>query len=657
LRGPQGTLYGASSQSGTLRIITSKPDPSKLESWFNAELTSAHDGGDGYDVSAMINVPLADDRVALRLVGFTSRDAGFIDNVLLPSQGDTFDNANVVKKDVNEIDTTGGRAALGLKITDDFSATLSAVFQDVSGNGHSDVNEGAGDLNQVRFEKENLRDNWYQVALTLDANLPFGHGVLAASYFNRDFRYEADATDYEFQFNQVAINCVPTADTPCTPAYDFGGDPRGFAKNKEETEITTIEARLSSPGGTESRWGWLVGAFYSEEKGKTAFDSFVRGYENTPSFAYFNYYEMGLTEDGTGLDPTETWFLGRYDTELDQFAVFGELSFDLTENFTITAGGRYFDYDRKFAQIQEQPEGFTGASRLDSTQKTSEDGTVWKLNATYKFDQDLLVYATYSEGFRVGGANPLKGSTVLPRIYDSDTLTNYEVGAKTEWLNHRVRLNVSAYYMKWDDFAVQIEDPQPLVFQLGYVNLASAEIKGFEAEFAVTFNQYWQLDGSLAYNHAETSKATSFSFTNEDGDTFAFDVPKGSRLPLSPDWSGALGIEFRPGGMVMNGQPYIRFDYSYVGESVNSLEGIESVVSSQPVDTQAAYQIGDLRFGVDGDHWGASIFINNLWDERADLFRSNRWGGSPERLNSPVAVQRRSVNAPRTLGIQLRYTF
>src|SRR5262245_56827168 len=186
LRGPQGTLYGASSQSGTLRIITSKPDPTKLESWFNAELTSAHDGGDGYDVSAMINVPLAEDRVALRLVGFTSKDAGFIDNVLSDSQGGTFNNANVVRKDVNEIETTGGRAALGLKITDDFTATLSAVFQDVSANGHSDVNEGAGDLHQVRFEKENLRDNWYQVALTLDANLPFGHGVLAASHFNVD---------------------------------------------------------------------------------------------------------------------------------------------------------------------------------------------------------------------------------------------------------------------------------------------------------------------------------------------------------------------------------------------------------------------------------------------------------------------------------------
>ena len=281
LRGPQGTLYGASSQSGTLRIITNKPDPTKLETWFDAQLSNVNDGGMGYDLSAMINVPLVADRLALRLVGFTAEDAGFIDNVLSDSQGGTFDNENVVGKDVNTTKTTGGRAALGLNVTDNVQATLSAVFQDVHADGHSDVNHGAGDLHQVRFEKETLDDHWYQVALTLDASLPFGQAVVAASYFNRDFEYEADATDYEFQFNQTFINCDPSPTYDCTPTYDFGGDPRGFAKNKEETEITTLEARLSSKTGSESRWSWLVGAFYSEEKGKTAFDSFVRGYENT----------------------------------------------------------------------------------------------------------------------------------------------------------------------------------------------------------------------------------------------------------------------------------------------------------------------------------------------------------------------------------------
>ena len=158
--------------------------------------------------------------------------------------------------------------------------------------------------------------------------------------------------------------------------YDFGGDPRGFATNHEQTEITTFEARLQSPPIRDSRWAWLVGAFYSKEKGNTAVRQLrarLRGHAvvRRTSATTSTYYS------GNPLAPTDRWFLGRYDTELDQIAVFGELSFDVTENFTITAGGRWFDYDRKFEQHQEQP-GASAAAHAPRRQRrqTSEDGTV-----------------------------------------------------------------------------------------------------------------------------------------------------------------------------------------------------------------------------------------------------------------------------------------
>ena len=200
LRGPQGTLYGASSQSGTLRVITNKPDPSGFSAWTEAELNSVDGGSEGYDLSAMVNVPLGD-RVSLRLVGFTAEDAGYIDNVLGESQGETLDNASVVEKDVNSIRTNGGRAALRFDISENVDLTLGAIYQDISADGHSDVNEGVGDLRQVRFEEESLDDEWYQLALTFNASLPFGDLVVAGSYFDRKFAYEADATDYEFSLN------------------------------------------------------------------------------------------------------------------------------------------------------------------------------------------------------------------------------------------------------------------------------------------------------------------------------------------------------------------------------------------------------------------------------------------------------------------------
>ncbi len=283
-----------------------------------------------------------------------------------------------------------------------------------------------------------------------------------------------------------------------------------------------MEFRLASKADSTSRWSWIAGAFYSQERQHTEFDSYVNGYSETPSFEYYSEYEANLT--GNELPGTDRWFLGRYDTELDQKAVFGELSFDVTENFRITAGGRWFDYDRGIAQIQEQPEGFSGASRLDSASNTSEDGSAIKLNLRYQLSAENLVYGTYSEGFRIGGNNTLKPASLLPRAFDSDKLKNFEVGTKNEWLNNRLRFNLSAYYMQWQDFAVQVEDPQPVVFQLGFVNLPSADIQGVEAEFAFQASSAWTIEGSFSYNDAKTAEASTLTVTDEGGEEFSFAV-------------------------------------------------------------------------------------------------------------------------------------
>jgi|SRR5882672_283840 len=646
LRGPQGTLYGASSQSGTLRIITNKPDPKAFDAWAEAQLSTIKSGDTGYDVSAMVNIPLASDRLALRLVGFTAEDAGYIDNVLRPSLGTTavaptYDNSDRVNKDINSKRTSGGRAALRWDASDAVNLTLGAAFQDVKAKGHGDVDTdpafAVGDLEQVRFEKESLDDKWYQLALTLDAKLPVGNLVVAGSYFDRDFRYESDATAYENAFNQIAID-------DGTSYYDFGGDPRGFAANRELTHVTTIETRLSSDSDSGSRWAWLVGAFYSQQRQRTAFDSHVRDYVDTGAYTFYSDYEVALT--GNALPPTDTWFLGTYESSLDEVAAFGELSYNFTEHFRITAGGRYFDYDRKNHQHQEQPQGFSGASLLENTTKTSEDGFVSKLNLTYRFDGDRLLYATYSEGFRVGGSNPLKAASILPRDYASDELKNYELGFKSEWLDHHLRVNIATYYMKWDNFAVQVEDPGA-TFQLGYVNLPSADFHGVEAEFAATIG-HWQIDGSVDYNNAETAEDVQLTL-DDNGTPVAFPdapVPKGTRLPLTPEWTAAIGLEYRPDLVLGGAKPFARVDYAYQGSSVNSLAGIESVVSGHPAELQDSYEVVNLRFGLDAERWSGSLYVANLFDERADLFLNNRWN-----------YQRMSINAPRTVGVQVHFKF
>jgi outer membrane receptor protein involved in Fe transport len=653
LRGPQGTLYGASSQSGTLRVITNKPDPSGFDAWAEAEVNSVDGGAEGYDLSAMLNVPLGD-RVSLRLVGFTAEDAGYIDNVLAPSQGETFDNADDAEKDVNSIRTNGGRAALRFDISESVDLTLGAIYQDMKAEGHSDVNEGAGlgDLQQARFSEESLDDEWYQLALTLNASMSFGDLIVAGSYFDRKFAYEADATDYEFSLNCPRYDVYYNPNPPppfCQPnfvAYDFGGDPRGFATNDEDSEIQTLEVRLQSAAGSESRWAWLAGAFYSKETGHTEFKSFARGYADSPSFAYFNYYEVNYLS-GNPLTGTDQWWLGVYDTETEQRALFGEVSFDVTEDFTITAGGRWFEYDTKYRLQQQSPPGSTWFKFQDNAVDTDDSGSVMKLNFNYHIDDDRMVYATYSEGYRNGGNNPLKPNSVLPPEFDPDTLDNYEIGAKTDWMENRLRLNIAAYFMEWNDFAIQVEDPQDQVFQLGYVNLPTAEIPGVEAELSFLVTDAWQVDATLGYNDANIPDDTVLTLTNEDTqETFTRTIEGGARLPLTPDWSASLGVEWRPRGQLLNAQPFVRADLAYVGEVVTNLEGFESVIGQAGVSTQDAYETGDLRFGLEGESWSGSLFVRNVSDERAVTFRSNRW-----------AVPRMSIIQPRTYGIQFRYNF
>ena len=211
--------------------------------------------------------------------------------------------------------------------------------------------------------------------------------------------------------------------------------------------------------------------------------------------------------------------------------------------------------------------------------------------------------------------------------------------------------------MTWDDFAVQIEDPQnggedengvpiPSVFQLGYVNLPSAEITGVESEFTFMVNDAWQIDATIGWNDGEISEATVLTLEDDLGRVFERPVEKGARLPLTPDWSAALGIEWRSRGQLMNAQPFARLDLAYVGEVVTNLEGFESVVGQAGVSTQDAYDTGDFRVGLEGEAWSASLFVENIWDERAVTFRSNRW-----------AEPRLSIIRPLTFGLQLRYDF
>lgn len=622
LSGPQGTLYGASSQSGTLRIITNRPDTREFGGYLEGTLSSMDEGEGSYDLNGAINLPLLQDRLALRITGFDAEEGGFIDNVLGTTPGGTVDNANLVGDDINGSHSAGGRVALRWEIDANWVATTSYVFQEVDVDGRSDYDPSLGDLRAVRFFEETFNDEWDQTALTVEGDVGFADLVVTGAYFSRRTAYVNDNTAYDQYLTTTAAYF---------PLYDFGPDPTGFNRGGGTDERTTFEARLSSKGG--SRWNWIVGAFYQEADNGFELNSHVTDYALSPGFATAVAYDPLLA-------PTDVYFyqVGQY--EQQQFALFGELSYDVTDALTVTVGGRWFNVDGDGQLRTQLPFGalstiVDGSGRPITTVENSalpfsEEGFTPKLNLTYEFSDDLLVYATYSQGFRLGGANRQRLGLAVPVQYEADLLTNYEFGWKSQSGDGRFTFNGAAFYMTWDDFISDIRNPNPSTFFFVTANAGQAEITGVEVEALWRPTDRLEIGGSATLLNAELS---------EPSDVLAGGVPKGARLPISPEFKWAVFAEYRAPISSLGGEAYVRGDYSYTGESVNSIDPAAA-------SNQDSYSLLNLQAGFEHDDWSLNLFVNNVTDERAQIF-----------INPNFFDTRVTSNRPREIGITLRREF
>lgn len=659
LAGPQGSLFGDASQCGTLRIITNKPDADEFDSWVEAGVNQVNDGGTGYAVSGMANFPLVDGKVALRLVGFYEEEAGFVDNVLQPSPNGTFDNSAFVGEDVNSSTNSGARAMLRTHVNDNWTVDLAAIYQRKQLDGFGDVDladqfytgRTIGDLEQIRFQKDAWDDEWYQLSVTAEGSLGFADLMMTGSFFSRDTIYEADATSYHFAFNQLSDFYGPNY-----TVYDFGGDPQAFGYNNEKTDLFTAEIRLSTPADSTSRWNGIIGLFYNRDDGDTIFYAGNSDFDTSPAFMYLNY--LAATYDPAFPQPAPpsggNWFTGAYDSTLEQTAIFGELGFEVTENFNITAGGRFFDIqlDRTLAQGALFPLGNEPDCSVDFcfggdpfVGTSSESDFVPKVTLDYHFSDDKMVYATYSEGFRRGGANAARASSIFGpgnayHQYNSDTLRNNEIGLKSTWADGHFRINIAAYHMIWEKIQLQANDPNG--FSLGIVNFPEAELDGVEAEFSWLPADGWDVSGTLGWNEAEISQDATL-FPNSGNPT---SVAAGTRLPIMPDWKGSLTVEYALSGEMFGGQPYLQLTQTYQGDATSSLEGIQSIIFTNPVRTMDSYNITDIAFSIEAPKWNARVFVDNVFDERAEQFYNDRW-----------AQSRLSINRPLTFGVTYRRKF
>ena len=711
LSGPQGSLFGDSSQCGTLRILTNKPNTNEFNGWVDATGSQIDDGDLGYDFSGMVNIPLVEDKLALRLVGFHAEEAGYIDNILgnsiggVPALGgvSTFDNAAFVEDDVNSSTVSGGRVGLRWTPNEIWTIDAQAIYQksDVDGFGDASLpdNEFAGrtigELEQIRFGEETFTDEWYQLSLTVEAKLDFADVLVTGSFMNRKTNYLADATVYSPLF---------PAYTYLGGLYDFG-DRRDFATDIAEDDNWTFETRISTPSDSDSRWAGLLGFFYNKDTNNDIFTSngvglsdncvatqaYSAGCEGHSIYnSYAHYFYFGVFET-----PSDNWWTGVYDETVEQIAVFGEISFDFTDNLTITAGGRWFEIkDDRFnssgpnvpfgsknicgtdaEQAAWQVTALTAPTTLTTTTgpgtatfttptttawtggttpsrfvnrcfnnsrvSGKESGWVPKVNATYTFDEDKLVYFTYSEGFRRGGVNAAKAGPFSPsgalHTFIPDNLINFEAGFKSTMLDGRFRLNLTAYHMIWEDLQIEVNDPTGTFFLLGIINLSEAELNGVEADFAWLPAEGWNISGNLGYNNAELS---------EDTNSFGLPLTKGSRLPLMPELKTNLSIEYTFQREIFGAEPYILGSWQYQGDSLNSLSGLGGTAALNTTRTHPSYHNLDLRAGLTGADWSASFYIDNVANEHSVQLFNERW-----------IKTRATMNQPRSFGINFRKNF
>lgn len=643
LAGPQGTLFGANSQSGSVRIITNKPDPTRFEASYDIEGGSIQDGDVGYLLEGMVNIPLSD-MAALRLVGFHKEDAGFIDNVagshlfsnanvragltdpgqLAQAANITVNNADVAEDDFNEATTQGFRAALGIDLNENWTVTATVMRQELESQGVWDHDpDEVGDLEVVRFLPDSNDDEWTQTGLVVEGKIGEMNLTYAGSFLERDVEGRADYSLYsDFYISGGFVQRFYS----CYVAY-FGQcvDPREQFENHETYKRENHEIRLTS--SQDQRLRWIVGAFYED---------------STHQFDW-EWHVLGLASfTGAAVeDPDIYWTTDQVRTS-EEVAYFGEISYDITEELNVAFSARRFDYEIAlvgFSGTVFFPNRFGPRTEDFNTNLVTKDkDTVIKANVSYHINDNTMVYATYSEGYRPGGLNRVF-NTLIGGVYEPDFVESYEIGIKGSAMDGRLRYNLAAYNMDWDDFQLSRFDisVSPLTLT---DNVGTARSRGFEGDVTYLINENW--DVSFAFSSIE-AEITEDYWINEanigDGNP---DAEDGRELPRVPELKYNIASRYTIPMERVNG--YIQGTYIYTGESYNTLfDGSNEIRTRQEQDD---YDILNLAFGVETVSWSAELFVRNVTDERGEVFR-----------NGASWDSRVTTNRPRTIGVRWRQKF
>ncbi len=768
LSGPQGTLFGASSQAGTVRMITNKPKIGVEEAKFSAG-TSFTDGGEmSYKAEAVYNVPVTEN-AALRAVVYYDHQGGYVDNVpgtidmsqsaryrqegtvrsngvpvssvragfstLFDTDNDpttpnvsipvdlsgiTFlqnDNSDIAEDNINDTDYFGFRLSGLYEFTDDWSLSVGYAHQELDSDGVFYSNPDLGDYNVNIYEESFIEDEFDNVNWTLKGRLGMLDALYTGAFTKRKTDQRIDYTDYLYvaQYLPYYIcdyyNAYYTNDSqvdysdPNNPVYRPQGGtcqaPALYVPSRSRTEVQTHELRFNTPA--EKRLRATFGGFYSDLKLKERNDFSYAGDANIaygpfPDNTSFPDQGDGFFTDA-GPYPADTRFRNDFLRTDEQFGIFGEGTFDLSDQFALTVGARYYDIevdlkgtanssfcnlfsgidrDRFGTDVNDLYDGdgsytFTRSCNdaaiqtftLDDSQQDIENafltaglgastaaaqaarvfnelrapdtanakGTIFKVTGTWTPNDDMLFYATYSQGFRPGLLNRPGGATqgdfTVPFELDTDDVDNFELGWKTTLMDNQLRFNGNAFFVDISKLQTTIFDPS-IVNLFFSANAADAEIKGVEGDITYAPISMEGLTVSGAFSFLDTEITEVLIPTN--------DVREGDSLAFAPKFQGNLRARYEwetNGGLTAHIMPQVVHTSSSFSDII--------IINRDKVNGWTTF---GLSAGLTSDDWAMEIFADNLTNKRNELTRF--YGNDVERV---------TYGRPRTIGARVSYNF
>jgi len=691
LEGPQGTLYGASSEAGTIRIITNKPDPSKFSAAYDVGATSVMHGGQGWLAEGYVNFPLSP-VAAVRLVAWDEHNGGYTQNVAgtnvaagivdgvrtFPTSGTTLSSAAFLNDQYNTVSTEGGRIAGRLNLGDNWTVSPLFMGQTMSSNGFFGYDPAVGDLSLVHSGPESDHDSFTQSALTIEGKVSNFDLVYAGGWLVRNQHSLSDYADYSYFYDKFfASGCNwvtqsgyqnlqsnPTALANCYsgvkyPAGDFVM-PQEFVITKGRYTKWSHEFRVSTP----QEWPVkaIAGLFAQRQVHEIWEQYTIPGLGGDPFATNAGGFAPSLSIPG--VVGNSIWLTDEERVDRDQ-AAFGQATWDITNALSLTGGIRFYKYKNSLqgfygysanyqaqtgyhsgqqacgppgvgGQINFQP--FHGAPCTDLNDTVEDSGRTYRGTVSYKFDRDRLMYATYSTGFRPGGVNRVYSPALhaLFPPYKADVLTNYELGWKTQWDNHRLRWNGALFLENWHNFQFLYLGPNSVTV---VQNAASAQIKGVETELEWAATSHLLLSGGATFLHAVTTAnycgpgtgsennfipGTTDLIQNCPNQTNTYPVgnapngpeaPSGTRLPVAPQTK--LDLVARYSFPLGSWQGFVQGAGTYQ----SSTEPLLRLIDQQTIGRMPAYALFDLSGGVERNNLSLQFAVTNVSDERAQLTR------------------------------------